>query len=89
MVGELGAVVGHQCTRNPKSGEDVSFVEAEDIMQGDLRESLGLDASRHSPSDGNLPERYKSMLHSRLRLRSCLNYKRCSNEMRYSRSRYI
>ena len=41
VVGELGVVVGHQWSRDSKSREDVSLVEMEDGVRGDLRESLG------------------------------------------------
>ena len=42
MVGELGVVVCDQRLWDSKSGEDVSFVETEDVMQGDLLEGLNL-----------------------------------------------
>ena len=42
LVGELGTVIYNQRLRDSKSGENVSFVEAEDVMGGDFRKGLGL-----------------------------------------------
>ena len=42
VVGELGTVVCDQRLRDSKSGEDVSFVETEDVVRGDLRKGLDL-----------------------------------------------
>ena len=42
LVGELGTAICNQRLRDSKSGEDVSFVEAKDVMGGDFREGLDL-----------------------------------------------
>ena len=41
MVCELSPIIGDYHLRDAESSEDVSFVEAEDVLGGDFGQSLG------------------------------------------------